>query len=326
MNQEERFKQAVRVTGAGLLVNLGLTIFKLFAGVLGNSAAMVADAVHSLSDFLTDLVVIFGFKIARKPVDKSHNYGHGKVETLSASLVGLMLFVVAGEIFYYGMQKILLVANGGSLEQPGMIALYAALLSIVSKELMYQYTIRQARKINSIALKANAWHHRSDAFSSVCTMAGVGGAIFLGGRWVVLDPVMAVILSLFIFKVGLKVSSSSINELIEASLDEKTLEKIKQIIRNTEGVRNFTNLKTRRIGSEIAVDVEIKVDSALNIGEADRVSLHVEHSLKKVFGPYTYVLVKAEPDVPEPPAHPEKTGRCLRHENGPGPEERESEE
>lgn len=324
MESEKRFDKAVRVTSVGLFVNLGLTVFKLFAGILGNSAAMVADSIHSLSDFLTDIVVIFGFQIARKPMDESHNYGHGKIETLSASLVGLMLFVVAGQILLFGLRKILLFAEGGILEQPSLIALYAALLSVISKELMYQYTIGQARKINSMALTANAWHHRSDAFSSLGTMTGIGAAIFLGGKWVVLDPLMAVFLSIIIFKVALKIFRSSINELIEASLDKETEGEIRQIIQKTEGVKAFSNLKTRKIGNNIAVDVRIKVDNALDIGEANRISIHVEHSLKKTFGPYTYVLVKAEPyvrepegkpedgEIPEHPVNPEKHETCLR--------------
>lgn len=306
MEYEERFEQAVRVTGVGLFVNLGLTIFKLFAGILGNSAAMVADAVHSLSDFLTDIVVIFGFKIARKPVDESHNYGHGKIETLSASLVGLILLVVAGQILLYGLRKTLLFVEGGTLEQPAVIALYAALLSVISKEFMYHYTILQARKINSMALTANAWHHRSDAFSSLCTLAGIGAAIFLGGKWVVLDPLMAVFLSFIILKVALKIFRNSLNELIEASLDEETEGEIRQIIRKTEGVKALSNLKTRRIGNNIAVDIRIKVDNALDIGEANRISIHVEHNLKKAFGQYTYVLVKAEPYEREPAGNPEE--------------------
>jgi len=306
MEYEERFEQAVRVTGVGLFVNLGLTIFKLFAGILGNSAAMVADAVHSLSDFLTDIVVIFGFKIARKPVDESHNYGHGKIETLSASLVGLILLVVAGQILLYGLRKTLLFAEGGTLEQPAVIALYAALLSVISKEFMYHYTILQARKINSMALTANAWHHRSDAFSSLCTLTGIGAAIFLGGKWVVLDPLMAVFLSFIILKVALKIFRNSLNELIEASLDEETEGEIRQIIRKTEGVKALSNLKTRRIGNNIAVDIRIKVDNALDIGEANRISIHVEHNLKKAFGQYTYVLVKAEPYEREPAGNPEE--------------------
>jgi len=324
MEYEERFAKAVRVTGIGLFVNLGLTLFKLFAGILGNSAAMVADAVHSLSDFLTDIVVIFGFKVAKKPVDESHNYGHGKIETLSASLVGLMLLVVAGQILLYGLRRTLLFMEGGNLEQPALIALYAALLSVISKELMYRYTILQARKINSMALTANAWHHRSDAFSSLCTLAGIGAAIFLGGKWVVLDPLMAVFLSFIIIKVALKIFHSSLNELIEASLDEETEDKIRQIIRETEGVKALSNPKTRRIGNNIAVDVRIKVDNALDIGEANRISIHVEHNLKKAFGPYTFVLVKAEPyereprgkpedgELPEHPVSPEKQNICLR--------------
>jgi cation diffusion facilitator family transporter len=324
MEYEERFEQAVRVTGVGLIVNLGLTLFKLFAGILGNSAAMVADAVHSLSDFLTDVVVIFGFKIARKPVDESHNYGHGKIETLSASLVGLMLLVVAGQILFYGLRRTLLFFAGGNLEQPALIALYAALASIVSKEIMYHYTIFEARKINSMALTANAWHHRSDAFSSLCTMIGIGAAIFLGGKWVVLDPLMAILLSFIILKVSLKIFHSSINELIEASLDEETEGRIREIIQKTDGVKVLSSLKTRRIGNNIAVDIRIKVESALDIGEANRISIHVEHNLKKAFGPYTYVLVKAEPyerepwgnpedeRVPGQPINPEKHNICLR--------------
>lgn len=330
MEYEERFDQAVRVTGVGLFMNLGLSIFKLFAGILGNSAAMVADAVHSLSDFLTDIVVIFGFKVARKPVDESHNYGHGKIETLCASLVGLMLLVVAGQILLYGLRKILLFLEGGTLDQPALIALYAALLSVISKEFMYHYTILQARKINSMALTANAWHHRSDAFSSLCTLAGIGAAVFVGGKWIVLDPLMAVFLSFIILKVALKIFRSSINELVEASLDEETEDKIRQIIRKTEGVKVLSNLKTRRIGNNIAVDIRIKVDNALDIGEANRISIHVEHNLKKAFGPYTYVLVKAEPYEREPrgnpedekipghpinpvnPVNPEKHNTCLR--------------
>lgn len=217
----------------------------------------------------------------KKPVDKSHNYGHGKIETLSASLVGLMLLIVAGQILFYGLRKILLFVEGENLEQPALIALYAALLSVILKELMYHYTILESRKINSMALTANAWHHRSDAFSSLCTMIGIGAAIFLGGKWVVLDPLMAVFLSFIILKVALKIFRSSINELIEASLDEETEGKIRQIIQNTEGVKALSNLKTRRIGNNIAVDIRIKVDSALDIGEANRISIHVEHNLKK---------------------------------------------
>jgi cation diffusion facilitator family transporter len=189
---------------------------------------------------------------------------------------------------------------------------------------MYHYTIFEARKINSMALTANAWHHRSDAFSSLCTMIGIGAAIFLGGKWVVLDPLMAIFLSFIILKVSLKIFHSSINELIEASLDEETEGRIREIIQKTDGVKVLSSLKTRRIGNNIAVDIRIKVESALDIGEANRISIHVEHNLKKAFGPYTYVLVKAEPyerepwgnpedeRVPGQPINPEKHNICLR--------------
>lgn len=235
-----------------------------------------------------------------------------------------MLLVVAGQILVYGLRKTLLFLGGEALEQPALIALYAALFSVISKEFMYHYTILQARKINSMALTANAWHHRSDAFSSLCTLLGIGAAVFIGGSWIVLDPLMAVFLSFIILKVALKIFRSSINELVEASLDEETEGKIRQIIQKTEGVKALSNLKTRKIGNNIAVDIRIKVDNALDIGEANRISIHVEHNLKKSFGPYTYVLVKAEPyereprgnpedeKVPEHPVNQEKLNICLR--------------
>ncbi len=296
-NGDRRSKNAVKVTTNGMVLNVFLTIFKFIAGILGNSAAMIADAVHSFSDFITDIVVIFGLKAAAKPADCCHHYGHGKIETLSAAFVGISLFIIGLGIFLSGMGKILLVINGGTLEQPGTIALIAAVVSILTKESLYRYTLKAARSIKSDAMIANAWHHRSDAFSSVGTMIGIGGAIVLGGKWVILDPIAAVILSFFIFKVAYDISYSNINELTEAALEKETVKEICSIITFTEGVRNFHELKTRKIGSKFAIDVHIQVDRNLSLIEAHDICTEVENQLRTKLGMESILYIHCEPDI-----------------------------
>ena len=199
----ERNKEIYKVTMVGGAVNVVLLLFKFVAGIVGHSAAMVADAVHSLSDFVTDVIVLVFVHISGKPKDKSHDYGHGKFETLAMTVIGLALLVVAVGIVYSGMTKIIDWANGTDLEAPGMLALWAALLSIVLKEGVYRYSMVKARELNSQAVEANAWHHRSDALSSLGTAIGIGGAIFLGKRWTVLDPIASVVVGMFIVKVAI---------------------------------------------------------------------------------------------------------------------------
>ena len=194
----ERNREIYKVTLIGSVINVVLLLFKFIAGFLGHSAAMIADAVHSLSDFVTDIVVLIFVRISGKPKDKSHDYGHGKYETLATTIIGLALLVVAIGILYSGTTKIISWANGEILAAPGMLALWAALLSILLKEGVYRYSMIKARQLNSQAVEANAWHHRSDAFSSLGTAIGIGGAIFLGQRWTVLDPVASVIVGAFI--------------------------------------------------------------------------------------------------------------------------------
>lgn len=296
-NDDGRSKTALKVTTNGMIFNVLLTLFKFIAGITGYSSAMIADAVHSFSDFITDIVVIFGLKAAGKPADHNHHYGHGKIETLCAAFVGIALFIIGLEILLTGMGKILLVAGGGSLEQPGTIALIAAVVSILIKEGLYRYTLNAGRSIKSDAMIANAWHHRSDAFSSVGTMIGIGGAIILGGRWVILDPIAAVILSFFIFKVAFDISYTNINELTEAALDKDTVEEISHIIVSTEGVRDFHKLKTRKIGSNIATDVHIQVDKDLSLIEAHDICTEVENRLRSKFGTDSILYIHCEPDM-----------------------------
>lgn len=292
-----RFDQAVRVTKLAMFVNIFLTIFKFTAGILGSSSAMVADAVHSLSDLMTDIAVIVGFQVSEKPEDSTHNYGHGKVETLAAVFIGVMLFVVGCGIFRAGLQQVLAVAGGQSLAVPGWIAFAAAVLSVGTKESMYRYTIKAARKLESDAMAANAWHQRSDAFSSVGTMLGTGGAILLGGRWAVLDPLAAVLLSFFIFKVAAEIFYKNINELLEASLPSETCAEIEELIRSTQGVLGFHALKTRKIGNAMAVDVHIVVDSLLNIVDAHEISKNVEQRLKEACGQKGHFSIHIDPSL-----------------------------
>lgn len=234
---EEAAREAgiYRVTLVGSVVNLLLLVFKFVAGILGHSAAMLADAVHSLSDFVTDIIVIVFVRISSKPEDEGHDYGHGKYETLATAIIGLVLLFVGFGILWNGATSIWDFWQGGELKEPGMLALWAALVSIVFKELLYQYTVLKGRRLNSQAVVANAWHHRSDALSSIGTAVGIGGAILLGERWLILDPLAAVVVSLFIMKVAIQLLVPCVEELLEKSLPAEVEEKIKQEILSFPG-------------------------------------------------------------------------------------------
>ncbi|MDD2599864.1 MAG: cation diffusion facilitator family transporter [Kiritimatiellae bacterium] len=293
----ERTVSASRVTWIGSLVNLVLTLLKLTAGVVGHSSAMIADAVHSFSDFATDIVVLISFKIAGKPADQDHAYGHGKYETLAAALIGGALLLVGAGIFRESVIKIWNSTKGVRMVAPGGIAFAAAVISIVIKECLYRYTIKEGRRIESQAVIANAWHHRSDAFSSIGTMCGIGGAILLGERWYILDPLAAVVASLFIFKVALEISSGSIKELTEKSLGLEIQEEILQMATSVDGVNNPHNLRTRRIGSDIAVDLHICVAPAMSVTEAHAMTAIIENKIRARFGNSSFICIHVEPDT-----------------------------
>ena len=218
---DSRRQGIYRVTLWGSAVNLLLVVCKFAAGVLGGSAAMVADAVHSLSDFVTDMVVLLFVRLSGKPCDVDHEFGHGKYETLATAIIGLMLGGVGLGVLWSGGSEIVRWWQGETLRAPGLIALGAALLSLLSKELLYQWTVRQGRRLRSAAVVANAWHHRSDALSSLGTTAGIGGALLLGEAWRVLDPVAAVVVSVLILKVAVQLFVPSMEELLEKSLPEE---------------------------------------------------------------------------------------------------------
>jgi cation diffusion facilitator family transporter len=292
----DRTNRAIRVTWIGLLWNIFLTLFKLFAGVIGKSNALIADAFHSLSDFITDIAIIIGLNLAKKPVDETHNYGHGKFETLSTIIISISLFFVSIAILGNGIIQISKAIQGQILHQPGWIAFIAASGSIIVKEILYQYTIRAGTKINSQALIANAWHHRSDALSSLAATFGIAGAILLGEQWRILDPIAAIVVSFFIFRVAVTVFKRSINELLEASLSEELKSKILNIVKTVPGAADPHNLKTRKIGNSIALDMHIKVKPSLSIVEAHDISTSVEKKLKESFGNDTFISIHIEPD------------------------------
>lgn len=291
----ERNREIYKVTLVGGVVNVLLLLFKFIAGILGHSAAMVADAVHSLSDFLTDIVVLIFVRISGKPKDKSHDYGHGKYETLAMTLIGMALFVVAIGIMYSGLTKIVLWANEEPLEAPGMLALWAALLSIVLKEGVYRYSMVKARELNSQAVEANAWHHRSDALSSVGTAVGIGGAIFLGQRWTVLDPIASVIVGLFIVKVSVDLLRKGIGDLMEQSLPDAVEEEILDLVASLPGDVKPHDLRTRCLGNHYAIELHILMDGDISLHEAHDKASEVEDLLRERYGEDTHVAVHVEP-------------------------------
>ena len=295
VTQKERERKIYRVTLAGSIINMVLLAFKFVAGVVGGSAAMIADAVHSLSDFLTDIVVVVFVRISSKPQDSDHDYGHGKYETLATSLIGMALLAVGVMILYNGARDIMRAIGGEQLPQPGMIALVAALVSIALKEWAYQFTVRAGKQIHSSALVANAWHHRSDSLSSIGTAIGVGGAIALESKWAVLDPIAAVVVSLFVIATAAKLLRQSADELLEKSLPQDIEREIVDIVGQEPVAGEVHNLCTRRIGSAIAIEMHVRMPGSLTLYESHIHASNIERRLRQRFGSNTHLSLHVEP-------------------------------
>lgn len=291
----ERKKEIYKVTLVGGAVNVILLLFKFVAGIVGHSAAMVADAVHSLSDFVTDVIVLIFVRISGKPEDKDHEYGHAKYETLAMTIIGVALLLVAVGIVYSGLTKIIAWAQGEVLKAPGLMALWAALLSVVLKEAVYHYSMVEARKLNSQAVEANAWHHRSDALSSVGTAIGIGGAIFLGQRWAVLDPVASIVVGALIIKVSVELLRNGIGDLMEHSLPEEVEDEILRLAASVPGVVEPHELRTRRLGNHYAIELHILMDGNITLCEAHEKASEVEDILRAHYGSETHIAVHVEP-------------------------------
>ena len=292
MNRE---KEIYKVTLIGSVGNAVLLTFKFIAGMLGHSSAMIADAVHSLSDFLTDVLVLVFVRISSKPQDTSHDYGHGKFETIASFLIALALIAAAIGIILSGSMKLATWLKGGQLEAPGTLALWAALLSIIIKEILYRYTAARGKALESQVMIANAWHHRSDALSSIGAAIGIGGAIILGNRWTVLDPLASIVVGAMLIKVAAELLKTSMDDLTECSLPAETEEEIIRIIQSYPDVQQPHNLRTRRIGNRIAIEAHVRMDGNLSLHKAHERATSIEQKLKERFGPQTHVTIHMEP-------------------------------
>ena len=290
-----REKEIVHITLWGSVVNVALTALKFVAGIMGCSAAMIADAVHSLSDLLTDFVVLLFVRISSRPADQKHPYGHGKYETLATTIVGMALLIAGGVLMLEGVEKIIAALRGEELTMPGRIALWAALISIASKELIYQLTMRVARRVDSSALEANAWHHRTDALSSVATAIGIGGALLFGGRWVILDPIAAVLVSLFILIAAAKLLYEAVEDLMEKRLPEEVEQQIREIVSQDSEMSEMHHLRTRRVGNVYSIEMHLRMHGNVSLYEAHRHSVLLEQKLRERFGSATMITIHLEP-------------------------------
>ncbi len=295
METKDREKKIFKVTLAGSAGNAILVVLKFVAGVISHSSAMIADAIHSLSDFITDIIVLIFVGISARPQDRSHDYGHGKFETLASMFISLALLAAAIGIIVSGALKFTSWLNGEDLSAPGSLALWVAILSIIIKELMFQYTARKGKELSSPALTANAWHHRSDALSSIAAAIGIGGAVIIGGRWTVLDPLASIVVGAMLVKVALKIMKPSLGELTDESLSEETEEEIMETISSFKDVSEPHNLRTRRIGNRIAIEAHIRMDGNMSLLQAHEITSEIEKKLKDRFGAQTIVTLHMEP-------------------------------
>lgn len=290
-----REKEIYRITIIGSVVNLLLTALKFVAGILGASAAMIADAVHSLSDLLTDFVVLIFVNLSSRPADSDHPYGHGKYETLATTIVALALLAAGGILAAEGIEKIIGAIRGEQLVMPGRVALWAALISIAAKEILYRCTARIGRRVKSSALEANAWHHRTDALSSVATAIGIGGALLFGGQWAILDPIAAVLVSVFIIVAAARMLHEAIQDLLEKRLPEEVENEIRELVAADSEMTEMHKLRTRKVGNVYSIEMHLRMKGDISLYEAHRHSMELEKRLRERFGADTLVTIHLEP-------------------------------
>ena len=295
MKAKGREQQIRSITLWGAAVNIVLTVCKIAAGIFGRSSAMIADGIHSLSDLLSDFVVIAFTHISSKEKDRDHSFGHGKFETLATLIVSIILIIVGAELMHDGGKKIIGIFKGIPVPRPGYIALLAATISIAAKEILYQITIKVGKKTRSSAVMANAWHHRSDAFSSIGSLIGIGGAIVLGDKWTILDPLTSCIISIAIIVVAIKMATPCLAELLDAALPEDIENEIIATASSVSGVIDVHDLKTRRNGMSIIVDAHILVDPTISIVQAHDIATEVEEALYSKYGKDTQISIHMEP-------------------------------
>lgn len=292
---QSREHEITKVTLIGSLVNGLLTLGKILAGIMGHSGAMLADGLHSLSDFISDIVVVVCVRISSKGQDEDHDYGHGKYETLATLCIGLLLILVGIELLWNGANDIYSFIKGEPIKQPELLALWAALLSIGAKEALYHYTSVKGKALSSPVVVANAWHHRTDALSSIGSAIGISCAVFLGDKWVILDPIACCIISVFILVMAFQMAGPSLQELLEASLSEDMENDIITSVTSVDGVDSVHGLKTRKSGPNIIIDAHIVVNPTMTVYEAHEITTNVEKKLREKFGKETYISLHIEP-------------------------------
>ena len=268
-----RYDESNKITVISILLNIGLTILKILAGIVGNSTAIIADGLHSASDIITSIGILIGNKISRKPRDDEHQYGHEKAESLVSFILAAVLIGIALKIGYDGFKDLININN---ILVPNALPLVVALISIVVKEYQYQITIRVAKKINSSSLKADAWHHRSDAFSSIAAFIGIGGAM-LGFK--ILDPIASIIVAIVVIKVGIEILKSACDELMDSSISKEDIREIKSLIDNNKKIYGIKDFKSRKYGSIAYIDMSIFIDKSKTLEEAHDIADNLEHSI-----------------------------------------------
>ncbi len=295
-NSADTVRAVRRVTAVGIWINALLVAMKLFFGYTGHSDALVADGYHSMSDFATDIIVIAFVAASYKAADSRHPYGHGKFETIATVLIGLVLLGVGFFIGAEGVGTLMRTLRGEVLPRPETVTLYIAAASVALKEGCYRYTLHQGRRLDSSALIANAWHHRSDAVSSLATIVGVGFAIFLGAQWRVMDPVASILIAVMICVSAVKIMMPPINELLEASLPAATMQRMEEAIAQVPGVIRMHNLRARRNGHSTIVDVNIHVDPNITVQAGHAIATAVERKLEECIGRDVIIYVHVEPE------------------------------
>ena len=291
INKQKNVKIAMKVSVIGIAVNVVLTIFKMIAGIVSNSSAMVSDAVHSFSDVASTVVVMLGIKAAAKEKDRKHQYGHERMESLTALILSFFLIITAIGIGIDGVDKIRIGIKGG-LATPGYLALIAALVSIVIKEWAYWYTRAAAKKIKSAALLADAWHHRSDSLSSIGSFIGIAGARI---GFPILDPIASLVICVLIFKVAIDIARNAANQMVDSSCSEEVENEITKIALKQDGVRSVDSLRTRMFGSKFFVDIEIAVDGNLSIYQGHDIAELVHDEIEDRFSDAKHCMVHVNP-------------------------------
>jgi len=293
--QQSKNREINKVTLLGIFVNFLLSGIKITAGIFGNSSALFADGLHSLSDFSTDIIAFIGARLGGKPPDDYHNYGYGKYETLATLIISLFLGFVALQIFIDGIRTILSVLQGDTLDTPSWWAFIAALASILLNEALFRYTLAVGKKIHSESIIANAWHHRSDGWTSIGALLGVGGAILLGGQWTVLDPVAAIIVSLLVLKVAIHIFIPAIRELMDFTLHENELHKIYSTIESHDEIHDYHKLRSRKVGGNIVLEFHIALEGSLSLKKSHDIADSLESELKDLLGETAIITIHIEP-------------------------------